>query len=58
MALGLSGCAASTAVHDFCLIYEPIYGSGQDTPPTLQQIDEMNGKFECLCREDCPSSGP
>jgi hypothetical protein len=52
--LGLSGCGGSTAVHDFCLIYEPIYAAERDTPQTLKQIDEINGKYECLCRDDCP----
>ena len=54
IAIGLNGCAGSTAVHDFCLVYEPLYGAEQDTAQTLQQIDEMNGKYECLCRADCP----
>ena len=52
--LGVSACGANTAVHDFCLVYEPIYGSDQDTPPTLAQADKMNGKYECLCKGDCP----
>jgi hypothetical protein len=52
--LGLSGCGGNTAVHDFCLIYEPIYAAERDTPQTLKQIDEINGKYECLCRDDCP----
>lgn len=52
--LGLSGCGGNTAAHDFCLIYEPIYAADQDTLQTLRQIDEINGKYECLCRDDCP----
>lgn len=52
--LGLSGCSGNTAAHDFCLIYEPIYAADQDTLQTLRQIDEINGKYECLCRDDCP----
>jgi len=52
--IGLHGCGGNTAVHDFCLIYEPIYAADGDTPQTLKQVDEMNGKYECLCRDDCP----
>jgi hypothetical protein len=57
----LSACGGNTgAINDtFCLLYQPVFASGQDTAGTLAQVDVNNGIFECRCRNDCPKfAGP
>ena len=54
--LGLSGCGTSTVVSDYCTIYEPIFFDDRDTEGTISQVTRENGKFECICHQDCPNT--
>ncbi len=44
----LSACAKNLD-GDFCLLYEPVYSSAQDTEETQKQIDNNNVVWEVLC---------
>ena len=48
----LSGCARNTPVptNAFCLIYEPVYTSDEDTKGTIEAVKRNNVVFEELCR--------
>lgn len=51
----LTGCATSTPGSDsYCLVYEPIFMSSEDSWETKDQIVRENSKYECLCNHDCP----
>ena len=50
---GLTGCATSTPVSDYCLMASPIFYSMADTPETVAQIERHNSDYECACNEDC-----
>jgi hypothetical protein len=52
--LALAGCMSPAVVHDYCYIYDTIQASDDDTKETLQQVDKENGKWLCICRDDCP----
>jgi hypothetical protein len=41
-------------IDNYCLIYEPITWSEQDTQDTRDRIDRENGEFECTCNTECP----
>jgi hypothetical protein len=41
----------SAATSDFCLIYEPIYWSKNDTVETIIQVKANNAKYLAVCRE-------
>lgn len=57
--------ATSACVHDltgvrtvseYCHIASPItYDSKADTPETVAQIEQHNGKWACRCEADCPT---
>ena len=45
----LSGCASASSVSDYCVVYEPIYSSMEDTEETARQIDRENAKYLAVC---------
>lgn len=54
ISLGLNGCGNSGVAHDYCYIYDPIQASDSDTKETLDAVDKENGKWLCICQDDCP----
>lgn len=49
-------CAtASPGAGDFCLIYEPVYVSEQDTAETVRQVMRNNAAWVTLC--EVPEDG-
>ena len=41
----------NTAANDFCYLYRPVYADYEnDTPETIQQIDQNNIAYEELCK--------
>ena len=49
MAITLAGCATVSPASDFCLIYEPVYVSGEDTAETVRQVMRNNAAWAELC---------
>lgn len=47
--LYLAGCASTTVSRDFCLIYEPVYTSPNDTGVTRDFVDRNNAVWLELC---------
>lgn len=45
----LNGCASVSPVSDYCMIYEPIYSSMEDTEETHRQINRENAKYLAVC---------
>ena len=46
----LDACAtALPGLSEFCLIYEPVYVSTQDTGETVRQVMRNNAAWEALC---------
>lgn len=45
----LSGCETVSPVNDYCLIYEPIYSSMDDTEETYRQVNRENAKYLAVC---------
>ena len=45
----LNGCASASPVSDYCMIYEPIYSSMEDTEETYRQINRENAKYLAVC---------
>jgi len=45
----LSGCASASVGNDYCLLYEPIMSSSEDSDDTLRQIDRENVKWLAVC---------
>lgn len=51
----LAGCAGgSPATGDFCLLYEPVYVSQEDTAETVRQAMRNNAVWQALCDADPP----
>jgi len=49
----LAGCAGdSPAVSDFCVLYEPVYVSQDDTAETVRQAMRNNAVWQALCDAD------
>ncbi len=47
--LTLTGCGGASPVNDFCLIYEPVYVSKDDSDETVRQTMRNNVAWEALC---------
>ena len=45
----LNGCASASPASDYCMIYEPIYSSMEDTEETYRQINRENAKYLAVC---------
>ncbi len=45
----LAACASDLPESDFCLIYEPVYVAGEDTPQTVEQVMRNNAVWVELC---------
>ena len=56
--LNLIGCATSTPVDNFCLIYRPVFVDPKlDTPETVRQVTLNNISYEALhCEQTRPRS--
>lgn len=47
-----AGCTINTAANDFCYLYRPVYADYEnDTPETIQQIDQNNIAYEGIVRK-------
>ena len=46
----LTSCASVSPVSDFCLIYEPVYVSDDDTEETVRQVMLNNAAWEEICQ--------
>jgi len=45
----LNGCESASPVSDYCMIYEPIYSSMEDTEETYRQVNRENAKYLAVC---------
>jgi hypothetical protein len=46
----LSSCACPLPTSDFCLIYQPIYLSKDDSLPTMRSVVKHNEVWESICQ--------
>ena len=47
----LTGCAMNSPADDYCLIYEPVYVSNEDTAETVTQVMRNNAVWKELCQK-------
>jgi len=47
----LTGCATASRGADYCMVYEPVYTSPEDTEETRTQVDGNNAVWLELCDE-------
>ena len=47
--LTVTGCERNIPANSYCLVYQPVYISEDDTEETLKQVDANNAAYEELC---------
>ena len=49
---GPAGCAQNIVENSYCLIYQPVYFSDDDTEETVKQLMKNNASYESVCNSD------